>query len=366
MICGRSVRDLIGMKKSHYTAMKVRGSCVFGMQRLLLQLDAFSLEMEGAKTGKNSEHIHRLRVASRRLRAALPICAPCVPEKKYRRWVDGIRAITRALSEARDADVQLEFLTKYKKKMSKHQGWDKRPSGADQPLVADGIGYLISVYRKKRSALQKQVLSAITRLEKRCTIDDIQDTATEYLAAARRNPPGPVMYALPSLAADDISRRLGTLLSYEPWLQYPGAISEHHAMRIAAKKLRYTMEFYAPVYRYGLEKPLFRIKKVQEMLGTIHDCDVWIDTVSRILVNERAEPHLPGSSGPMNPQVFADLKYFLGDRENERKVLFSRLLRYWKNLERTRIWDELRDALRTEIKKPFRSVPGPLQEKMKR
>jgi CHAD domain-containing protein len=352
------------MKKSQYTAIPVSGSCVFAMRRLLLQLDAFYLEMEGAKTGKNSEHIHRLRVASRRLRAALPICAPCVQKKRYRRWVDGIRTITRALSEARDADVQLEFLKKYEKRAVKHPGQDKRPPGADQPPITDGIEYLLGIYRKKRSALQKQVLSAITKLEKRRTIDDIRDAATGHLTAARRIRARLPMYALPALAADDISRRLGTLLSYEPYLQYPGAISEHHAMRIAAKKLRYTMEFYAPVYRYGLEKPLFRIKKVQELLGAIHDCDVWIDTVNRILVKERAEPHPPGSYEPMNPQVIADLKYFLGDRENERKILFSRLIRYWKNLKRTRIWDELRTALRTKIKKPFRPVPDPLQEKI--
>jgi CHAD domain-containing protein len=353
------------MKKSQNTAIPVCGSCVFAMRRLLLQLDAFFLEMEGAKTEKNSEHIHQLRVASRRLRAALPICAPCVPEKRYRRWVDEIQDITRALSEARDADVQLEFLKKYQKKAAKYQGQDKRPPGADQPPIGDGIEYLLGIYRKKRSALQKQVLSAIIRMEKRRTIDDIRDAATGYLTAARRIRPRPAMYALPSLAADDVSRRLGTLLSYEPWLQYPEAISEHHAMRIAAKKLRYTMEFYAPMYRYGLRKPLFRIKKVQEMLGTIHDCDIWIDTVPRILLKERAEHHSLRSSEPRNPQIISDLKYFLCDREKKRKVLFFQLLQYWKNLERTRIWDEIRTALLTDIKKPFRPLPDPFPENLR-
>ena len=48
------------------------------------------------------------------------------------------------------------------------------------------------------------------------------------------------------------------MLSYEPWVPYPDAVAEHHATRIAAKKLRYTMEIYGPVYRRNLKKPLIR------------------------------------------------------------------------------------------------------------
>ena len=55
------------------------------------------------------------------------------------------------------------------------------------------------------------------------------------------------------------------LLQYERWVHNPDAVAEHHAMRIAAKKLRYTMETYAPVYRRNLKKPLARVKKIQEI-----------------------------------------------------------------------------------------------------
>jgi CHAD domain-containing protein len=76
--------------------------------------------------------------------------------------------------------------------------------------------------------------------------------------------------------------------SFEPWVTQADAVAEHHAMRIAAKKLRYTMEVYGPVYRLGLKKPHARVKKVQEILGDLHDCDVWIDGVTRLLLRERS------------------------------------------------------------------------------
>ena len=48
------------------------------------------------------------------------------------------------------------------------------------------------------------------------------------------------------------------------------------------------MEVYGPLYRLGLKKYLDRVKKVQEILGDLHDCDVWIDTVMVILLKERS------------------------------------------------------------------------------
>ena len=344
------------MTKFHDQAISVHGSCIFGMRRLLLLLDAFSQETEGVKAQKNSEHIHQMRVASRRLRAALPLCAHCFPEKKYFRWVKEVQAITRALSDARDADVQIEFLKKYQKKAAKSQAQQADIHTKIKPPLTAGIEHLLTIHQKKRATLQKQVLSAVTGLEKRQIVDDIRNAATMYHTTARRIRPRPPMYALPSLAADDISKRLTTLLSYEPWIQYPEAVAEHHAMRIAAKKLRYTMEFYAPIYRYGLRKPLSRVKKVQEMLGNLHDCDVWIDTVTLVLLKERARHHSLGSTKPWNPQIIADLKYFLFDREMKRKALFRQLIQYWKMLERSRIWDELRVTLLKEVKKPFGQI----------
>lgn len=345
------------MTKSQVQQVPVHGACIFGIRRLLPLLDAFSQETEGVKAGKDIEYIHRMRVASRRLRAALPLCASCFHQKRHQRWIGEIQTITRALGEARDADVQMEFLRKYQKKAAKHQA----PEGGDpskiKPPMTDGIGYLLAGYQKKRPALQKQVLSAVLGLEKKQIIEDIRTAASSYRTNAAKIRPRPAMYAVPSLAADDISKRLGTLLSYEPWIQYPEAVAEHHAMRIAAKKLRYTMEFYAPMYRYGLRKSLARVKKVQEILGDIHDCDVWIDTVTLALLKERAQHHSLKPSETWNQQIIGDLKYFLHDREKKRNVLFRQLLQYCKKLERSKIWDELRATLFKEVKKPFRMVP---------
>ncbi len=80
----------------------------------------------------------------------------------------------------------------------------------------------------------------------------------------------------------------------------PDAVYEHHALRIAAKKLRYTLETYAPLYRRGFTKPIARIKKVQDLLGDIHDCDVWIEQMTMAIIKQHTRRHpvgtLPGAA----------------------------------------------------------------------
>ena len=54
------------------------GLCLYGSQVLLNHLTALESEMEGVRTaGADIEHIHRMRVATRRLRATLPLFSAC-------------------------------------------------------------------------------------------------------------------------------------------------------------------------------------------------------------------------------------------------------------------------------------------------
>ena len=152
----------------------LKSECIFGIQRLLPLVDAFSKEIDGVKTAQDIEHIHRMRVASRRLRAALPLFASCFPEKKYPEWIEEIRTVTRALGEARDTDVQIAFLTKLIKKRDARKHADDPDNALSIRLTGDVETFLISRLQKKRLKLQKTVVTSIEMLEKSGIIDEMQ------------------------------------------------------------------------------------------------------------------------------------------------------------------------------------------------
>ena len=301
----------------------LKAECIFGVQRLLPLLDAFSKEIDGVKTAQDIEHIHRMRVASRRLRAALPLFALCFPEKKYQQWMQEIQRITRALGEARDTDVQIAFLTKLVKKRQARMHADDPGSALSIRLTGDVETILLSGLQKKRSKLQSAVVSSLEKLENSGVIDDIRIFfhGQEMRAKSTRKRPSP--YGIAPVAASRIGRRLTKMLSYEGWAHNPDAIAEHHAIRIAAKKLRYTMEVYAPLYRLGLKKPLSRVKKIQEILGDLHDCDVWIDSVMVILLKERLTSQETTAPKNMRMSKVTSYKHFLAEQEKGHKRYFE-------------------------------------------
>lgn len=79
--------------------------------------------------------------------------------------------------------------------------------------------------------------------------------------------------ALPSV----FSVRIAELWSWAEHLPHPERVQELHDMRIAAKRLRYCFEFFLPCFDTGFKDVLKRFKQLQDFLGEIHDCDVWVD-----------------------------------------------------------------------------------------
>jgi CHAD domain-containing protein len=56
------------------------------------------------------ERVHDMRVATRRLRAAMEIFAECFPRKEHKRLLREVKALADALGERRDRDVAIEAL----------------------------------------------------------------------------------------------------------------------------------------------------------------------------------------------------------------------------------------------------------------
>ena len=331
----------------------VRAACYFAHGRLLPLLEAFAKEIDGVRADEDIEYIHRLRVASRRLRAARPLFASCFLQKNYNRWSDELRMITRALGEARDTDVQIAYLTKYQKRAEKT--WKaKNPVPLGDPPTTPAVRYLVASLQKRRVSLQKDVVSALDSLEKSHAIDSMRDVFSCPLPPLRGIQRQAFTYGIAPVAAQRIEERLETLLAFEPWVSHPEAVAEHHATRIAAKKLRYTLEIYAPVYRLNLKKPIARVKEVQEILGDLHDCDVWIDVVIRLLLRERSLLRSDNEEKRPDTRTLSSLKIFLAEKERERQQLYRHFVRYWATLKRTGLWDSLRTTLTDGRKMNFR------------
>src|SRR5687767_12791442 len=67
-------------------------------------------EAEGVLDLHDIERVHDMRVATRRLRAALEIFEPCFPGKPWRAALADVKELADALGERRDRDVAIDAL----------------------------------------------------------------------------------------------------------------------------------------------------------------------------------------------------------------------------------------------------------------
>jgi Uncharacterized conserved protein len=75
-------------------------------------------QAEGVLDTGDIERVHDMRVATRRLRAALEICEPCFPAKPYEQALAEVKRLADALGERRDRDVAIASLNNFNDQMA--------------------------------------------------------------------------------------------------------------------------------------------------------------------------------------------------------------------------------------------------------
>lgn len=304
----------------------------YAAELLLRNVRALLQEVDGVRGQGESdiEPIHRMRVASRRVRTALILFGDYLPPKKAPEWRKQLSALSRALSVARDLDVQIDVLIAELREL-------------DELRNRPGLRRLLLRLRQQRLRRQRRVLTALKEVEKRGTLTDME---TRLTAMNPRLPEaGEDTTRLFDLADARGKASIDSLLVYESSLQQPDQVQAHHAMRIAAKRLRYTLETFAPLFDGGLDEFIQELRRCQTYLGDIHDCDVWLDFLPAFETREhrRMEKYL-GHTRPFK-KLQPGLTFFAEDRRAARVKRFEQFGRVWEAYRTNGLWERLADAL---------------------
>lgn len=83
--------------------------------------------------------------------------------------------------------------------------------------------------------------------------------------------------------------RIAEFYSYAPIVTNEAASEALHALRIAAKRLRYTLELFRVVLGESGARQIERVKAIQEELGNLHDADVRVALIQDELTELLAE-----------------------------------------------------------------------------
>jgi CHAD domain-containing protein len=208
------------------------------------RLRAVWAEAHAAAEGTAPEHVHRLRVATRRTLAAFDVFRDVLPAKRAAWFRKRLRLLRRAAGDARDLDVLTGRLGQN----------DARPSARAR---------LVAMLSKQRTVSR----GPIRELYERLAEDDWQGRVDELLERVAER-------GRRTTFGDYARRRYGPLVDHF----FAAAdrrlrdADEIHQARIEAKKLRYAVEIFAGVFPAAtLARCQDALERLQETLGTFTD-----------------------------------------------------------------------------------------------
>ncbi len=254
-----------------------------------------------ATDGRDPEGVHDMRVASRRLRAALGVFAPWLGKRQVQQSSRSLRRLTRALGAVRELDVlriRLDDLASM--------------ASQERKLAIEIIDSRIARTRVRARARMIKAFGSIdldgldARLRELAGAPPAWAIAGSEASGLDAGIPwhDPGAGATPDEPIDDLitalSEQVTTCASSIVETKIPGAHGSReasetlHDIRISAKKLRYQLEIIAPYRGAKAAELVDTLKGLQEHLGEFHDDSVLDELLAENITRQaaRARPLL--------------------------------------------------------------------------
>jgi len=229
-----------------------------------LQIEQCFSRQYGLGYAEDIEYVHEMRVALRRLRAALRVFDGGfrgIPKE----FQAGLRDLGAELGAIRDLDVFIASLRAFLLGApDEHKPFLRR-------FLRTLQGRRRAEYRNLLGFLESEEYRG---LRDRCRLFFGAPPDSDQGPATTRRGRRPIRIEAPRL----LRACLKKVTAYDQPLEHYSPNGQH-ALRIACKKMRYTAEFLAHLYSGGLRELTGPMQKMQDLLGEVHDCDVYAGQV---------------------------------------------------------------------------------------
>jgi len=263
-----------------------------GRKVLRFHLSRMLLREAGTLEGVNPDELKAMRVATRRQRAAWRVFGTAFDEAATATHRRRLRAVASDLGAVRDLDVMIDNVETYRASLPSDE------AAAMEPLLA--------VWRANRDAAREILLRELASRRYQRWVESYAVFVETEGAGVRA--PGPVE---PHRVRDTMPSRIWaayeTLRGYEPVIGWAD-ITTLHDLRIAAKWLRYTLEFVREAMGAEATELIEQVVALQDHLGWLHDADVAAGLARAFLV---------AHAGSVADAEAAAIGRYLADRERE-------------------------------------------------
>lgn len=246
---------------------------------LRAQATVVDQNLPGALADLDTEFLHDVRVAVRRSRSVLRQFKAVLPPTQRRTQAENLRWVQRITGPTRDLDVQLMEWQELVAEMSPQRRRDLVP-----------VHTLLRARRsKERAVMRRQLRSAAFERRWSEWQSFVAETLETDPADAEASP------ATGQPIGDVAGRRIRKV--YRRMLRDGAAIDDSspatdlHDLRKRGKELRYLLESFSDLWPASVVEPLVStLKKLQDVLGRHHDCEVQAEKLRSLAPELREKP----------------------------------------------------------------------------
>ena len=309
---------------------------------LLTRLEEMCQLRAAALDWSDIEGVHDMRVASRRLRSALHDFRPYLRKKVRQK---GLRRMARALGAVRDEDVAIAALQKLAAEVS-----EDAEASED---VAAGLNHIIDERSWRRERARKALERVISewrvlRLREKLGFRFVRATQSPYEESPDAEANHSEGLSFRRAGSEIISKRLKEMYELGESLYHPFEVEPLHDMRIAAKRLRYAMELFSQCFGESLAPFSEEVAQIQDSLGELHDCDVWIEDLgNRLRQSYDAVEESTGSRHAAHVAAAWLLQHYTKARAKH----YRRALARWREWEQVEFSSRLLETLSEDAEK---------------
>ncbi len=239
------------------SAASTMGDLAFAVLRR--QLAVVRAKEPGTRLGEDPEELHDMRVATRRLRAALSLFEGVLPVRAQV-FREELGWLGRLLGAVRDLDVQLQGLAGMSPPAS------TRTADGHDPLVE-----LAALLEREREAGPRRHVERARLGPLGPPGQGADRHGAAGTGAAIAGHQGARRDRLARAGADGATTRCARRPSGP---RHTGVVTDFHALRIRCKRLRYALEFSSDVYGGKTSRFVRELTVLQDELGEMQDAEV--------------------------------------------------------------------------------------------
>ncbi|ARN55900.1 CHAD domain-containing protein [Sedimentisphaera salicampi] len=299
------------------------------------QLKTITKRLEGAKFARDVEDVHKVRLASRRLRAVLRLFGDVYGKERADNWQKQLKKLLKGMSEARDLDVEIIFIEGILSELN----YDSRRQ-------VPGLRRALLRKQQARQKLQPKMAKEIRRFEDKNILIDMHLDTERMLFPLRNKEIPRISESLLERLRERISPHKNDVINKLELLKDIENNGGHHKLRIAVKKTRYCLEAADKAFDGSLEQTITKVKNFQTMLGDMHDRDVWKIGLENLIEEEKQRTiEYFGSARPF-PKLLPGMQMLKDKIESQRLQLYQQASEYANSEVSEDFWNHIDDVFR--------------------